>query len=165
MRRRRRRYSSDSGWRSKWDHLVLLILVEVFSIIRLEQLSVILGSILAYIPNAVVAVVILVAGYGVGQFAARSLAGILENTSYPVWMASVAKYAILVLAATMSLEQLGIAETIVVTAFSILLGSLGLAAAIAIGLGSKDVVNEWMRMPRRSQKKATNHSMRQLAVA
>ncbi|MGI6609201.1 MAG: mechanosensitive ion channel [Limnochordia bacterium] len=122
---------------------LLLILVEVFSIIRLEQLSVILGSILAYIPNAVVAVVILVAGYGVGQFAARSLAGILENTNYPVWMASVAKYAILVLAATMSLEQLGIAETIVVTAFSILLGSLGLAAAIAIGLGSKDVVKEW----------------------
>jgi small-conductance mechanosensitive channel len=58
-------------------------------------------------------------------------------------MASVAKYAILVLAATMSLEQLGIAETIVVTAFSILVGSLGLAAAIAIGLGSKDVVKEW----------------------
>ena len=132
---------------------ILLILVEVFSIVRLDQLSFIFGSILAYIPNAVVAVIILVAGYGVGQFAARSLAGILENTSFPVWMASVAKYAILVLAATMSLEQLGIAETIVVTAFSILLGSLGLAAAIAFGLGSKDVVKEWMFEKKNSSKK------------
>lgn len=122
---------------------MLLILVEVFDIIKLYQLSIILGSILAYIPNVVVAVLVLAAGYGVGQFAERSLAGILKNTGYPVWFAALAKYAILILAGTMSLEQLGIAETIVVTAFSIFLGSMGIAAAIAVGLGTKDAVARW----------------------
>ncbi len=124
--------------------IVLLVLVEVFEVLRLVELSNILGSILAYLPHVVMAVAILAVGYAVSQFTNRSLRSVLEQTPYPDWLSGVARYAVLVLATMMALEQLGVARSIVVNAFTILLGSLGLAAAIAIGLGGKDAVQRWL---------------------
>ena len=123
---------------------MLLVLIEVFEVLRLTELSGVLVRILAYLPNVAIAVVILAVGYAVSQFAARSLRTVLEHTEYPLWLGAVAKYAILVLTAMMALEQLGVAQTIVVNAFSILLGSLALAAAIALGLGGKEPAQRWL---------------------
>jgi hypothetical protein len=39
----------------------------------------------------------------------------------------------------MALRQIGLAEDIINMAFGIILGALGIGAAIAIGLGSKDI--------------------------
>lgn len=124
--------------------IIMLILVEVFNVVKLTQMSLIVESILAYIPHVAVAVAILATGYAVAQFAQRSLGAVLRSTQYPLWLSSLAKYSILVLAGTMALEQLGVAEAVVVSAFTIILGSLGLAAAIAVGLGTKDVVQSWV---------------------
>jgi hypothetical protein len=56
------------------------------------------------------------------------------------------KWLILVLAAAMALEHLGIGGTIVQLAFAILFGGIVLALALAVGLGSKDVVRRsWER--------------------
>ncbi len=123
---------------------VLLVLIEVFDVLHMTELSSILGGILAYLPHVVIAVAILAVGYAVSQFAHRSLRSVLEHTSYPVWLASVARYAIAVLTVMMALEQLGVAPAIVVNAFSILLGSLALAAAIALGLGGKEPAQRWL---------------------
>lgn len=53
--------------------------------------------------------------------------------------ANLARVAVLVLAGAMALRQLGIADDIVNLAFGIMLGALGVAAAIAFGLGGRDV--------------------------
>ena len=120
--------------------LMLLVLIEVFDVLRLSELSFVLLSILAYVPRAVLAVAILATGFAVGRFLRRTLQPVLERSAYPVWLSGLAQYAVVVLASMMALEQLGVARVIVVNGFSILLGSLGLAAAIAVGLGSKDWV-------------------------
>lgn len=122
----------------------LAVLIEALDLLRLEVFSQILRDLLRYLPNVVVAVVILVAGWGVGRFTRRSLENVLANTQYPVWLSSVAEAAVMVLASMMALEQLGVARAIVVTAFTILLGSLGLATALAVGLGAKDCVRRWL---------------------
>ena len=44
----------------------------------------------------------------------------------------------------MALEQLGIAQNIVVVGFGITLGGIVLAGAIAFGLGSKDLAKEYI---------------------
>lgn len=125
-----------------------LIVVQVFDILRLEILSDLMREILAYIPNVFVAVLILAVGYVVGGFVGRSLGAVLEKTDYPPLLARVAKYAIFVVAAAMALDQLGVAQSIVATGFTILLGALGLAAAIAaglsVGLGATDTVQRWL---------------------
>ena len=44
----------------------------------------------------------------------------------------------------MALEQLGIAETVVVVGFALLMGGVVLAGAIAFGLGAKDLAKEYL---------------------
>ena len=51
------------------------------------------------------------------------------------------KWLVLVLAGAMALEHLGIGGQIVRLAFGILFGGIVLALALAVGLGSKDMVS------------------------
>ena len=57
-------------------------------------------------------------------------------------MASVARYAIIVYAVFAALTQLGIAVQLTANTFLILLGSVALAAAIAFGIGGREVARE-----------------------
>ena len=50
-----------------------------------------------------------------------------------------ARLAIIIFAGAMALRQMGIADEIVNLAFGILLGALGVAAALSFGLGSRDI--------------------------
>jgi hypothetical protein len=63
-------------------------------------------------------------------------------------MAGLARTAILVLVAAMALQQVGVAGEIVNIAFGVLLGAIGVAAALAFGLGSREtagrIVGGWM---------------------
>lgn len=125
--------------------ILLLVMAEVFAILRLAAFSDMLRVLLAYLPNVVVAVVVLALGWGVGRFVQRSLVGLLADSRYPTWLGMLARVAIVTLATMMALEQLGVARSIVVNAFSILLGSVGLAAAIAVGFGARDAVRRWIK--------------------
>jgi hypothetical protein len=62
--------------------------------------------------------------------------------------ASAARIAIVVLATAMALQQTGVAQEIVTLAFSLVLGAIAVAAAIAFGVGAKDAaareVNRWL---------------------
>jgi hypothetical protein len=57
-------------------------------------------------------------------------------------LATFARYAILLLALTMSLRQMGVAEDIITLAFGLLLGSAAVAAAIAFGWGGRELARE-----------------------
>jgi uncharacterized protein YneF (UPF0154 family) len=54
------------------------------------------------------------------------------------------KYAILLLALTMALEQLGIGKETVVIAFAIIFGGVVLAFAVAFGLGGKNIARKYL---------------------
>lgn len=64
-------------------------------------------------------------------------------------LAMIARVAILILAAAMGLRQMGLANEIIVTAFSLTLGALAVAFALAFGLGGREEaaeqVKEWRR--------------------
>jgi hypothetical protein len=51
----------------------------------------------------------------------------------------VTRLAIIVLTTAMGLRQMGIAEDIVNTAFTLLLGAIAVAVALAFGLGSREI--------------------------
>ena len=60
-------------------------------------------------------------------------------------LATVARFAILLLALTMALRQMGIAEDIITLAFGLLLGSAAVAAAIAFGWGGRDIAKRQLQ--------------------
>ena len=59
-------------------------------------------------------------------------------------LARVAKAAIVVLATVMALRQAGLAEDVILLAFGLTLGALAVAAAIAFGVGGRDVARRYI---------------------
>ena len=70
-------------------------------------------------------------------------------------LAPSARVAIIVFAATLGLRQIGIAEDIVTLAFGIILGTFAVAAALAFGLGARDIagreLEQWLKSFRDSK--------------
>jgi hypothetical protein len=99
-------------------------------------------TIFGYLPNLLAALVIVVLGSMLARFLARSVLIAAVNQQLPsARLLSVGiKWLVLVLAWAMALDHLGIGRRILPLAFGILFGGIVLALALAVGLGSKDLI-------------------------
>ena len=97
----------------------------------------------AYLPNLVAAIVAFVAGSIIARFLARSvlIGAVNMNLQYARLLSAGVKWLVTVLAVTIALEHLGIGGGIIRLAFGILFGGIVLALALAVGLGSKELVS------------------------
>lgn len=96
-----------------------------------------------YVPNLVAAVVLLLLGTVLARFTARGvlIAAVNRNVQHAGLLSVGVKWLVMVLATTMALEHLGLGGRIVELAFGLLFGGIVLTLALAIGLGSKDLVS------------------------
>lgn len=96
-----------------------------------------------YLPNFVVAVLLILFGNVIARFLARSvlIGAVNMNLAYGRLLSLGVKWLVIVLTVAMALEHLGIGGKIVDLAFAILFGGIVLALALAVGLGSKDLVS------------------------
>ncbi len=89
--------------------------------------------------------------FAIGIYLANAARSMILSTAgrYSATFANLARLAIIVLVSAMALRQFGIANEIVNLAFGILLGAIGIAAALAFGLGSREIagrqVEQWFR--------------------
>ena len=109
-----------------------------------EWTSLLARSIFAYIPNMVGAVLVLVVGSVVARYLSRSvlIGAVNLNLNYARLLSVGVRWLVLVLAVAMALEHLRIATGIVELAFGILFGGIVFALALAVGLGSKDLITK-----------------------
>ena len=98
--------------------------------------------IVAYLSKVVAAVVVLLIGIVVARFLSRSVLinGVNMNLQHARLLGLGVKWLVLVFTAAMVLDHLGIARSIVDLGFGILFGGIVLALALAVGLGSRDLV-------------------------
>src|SRR5215211_2117540 len=101
----------------------------------IPQVSAVLGQLIAYIPNIIAAILILI----LAALLANFLAGIVRGATGSDLLASIAQYAIIVYAVFAAITQLGIAVELTAPTFLIALGAVALAAAIAFGIGGREV--------------------------
>jgi hypothetical protein len=96
-----------------------------------------------YLPNVLVAIVLLLAGNVVSRFLARGvlISAVNMNLQYARLLSLGVKWLVLVTSAAMALDHLGVGGRIVHLAFGILFGGIVLALSLAVGLGSKDMVS------------------------
>jgi hypothetical protein len=135
--------------------LILLIgLLVGLAAIDPEQTTTLLGTVLAYLPNVAVAILLLLIGAVVARFVGRSvLIGAVNMHIQSARLLSVGvKWMIMVLATAMALTHLSIGGTVLTLAFGILFGGIVLALSLAVGLGSKDMVRKsWERQAERQE--------------
>ncbi len=99
-------------------------------------------TIFAYLPNVIAALLILVLGVVVSRFVARSalIAAVNQGFPFASLLSGGVRWLVLLVAWAMAFEHLGIGRGILTLAFGILFGGIVLALALAVGLGSKDLV-------------------------
>ena len=99
-------------------------------------------SVFQYLPNVLAAIAILAVGNLLARFLARAaLINAVNMQVHGARLISIGvKWLVLVLTAAMAMEQLRIGRQILLLAFGILFGGIVLTLALAVGLGSKDVV-------------------------
>lgn len=132
----------------KW-FVRLIAVVVAFDALGLPAVSSFLREVLLWIPNLIVALVVLVIGGLAAKAASMFVSGAVEKAGVgsPKLIAAIASMAIWAFAIIVAVNQLGVGTTIVNTLFMATAGALALALGLAFGLGGKDtagkVVSEW----------------------
>ena len=128
---------------------VVLVLIMLFaSVMAAEVLA--LGNV-TEIARAILRVFVRilsgVAIFGVGLYLANLASSLLSSagTGQSRIMGQVARVAILVLVSAMALQHIGLAESIVTRAFTLFLGAIAVAVAIAFGWGGREIAAEKIR--------------------
>lgn len=100
-------------------------------------------SVLEYLPHLVAAITIFVLGGLIARFLARAV--LIEAVNMGIRSARLlslgVKWVVLMVAAAMALDHIGIGRTALLLAFGIAFGGIVLATALAVGLGAKDMVS------------------------
>jgi len=126
--------------------IVLVFLMLGLEVLNLKPVDQFVAQVFSYLPHMLIAVVILIVGFLLGNFFARAtlIAAVNAQIQEARFLARAVRIAIILLALAMAFEQLGIAKTVIVATFSITLGGVVLALAIAFGLGARDSAKDFI---------------------
>jgi hypothetical protein len=124
-----------------WTILILGLLVSLTTLNATIPSRLAL-SVFEYVPHLIAALMILFVGAVTARFLARSaLIGAVNMKIRSARLLSLAvKWLVLLVAVAMALDHLSIGRTVLLLAFGILFGGIVFAAALAIGLGARDLV-------------------------
>src|SRR5687768_15125039 len=134
----------------KW-FVRLIVLVVAFDALGLPAVSQVLQQFLLWIPNLVVAVVVLV----IAGLAANALSNLVRGATAqagfdnPDMLATIARVAVWAFGIVVAVNQIGVAQELVNTLFMGFVGALAFAAGLAFGLGGREtagqIVANWYR--------------------
>jgi small-conductance mechanosensitive channel len=126
--------------------LVMLVVILLASTaLGLESINEMFGTMLGFIPTLIAAIVVVILGMIVGEFVRGLILASAGSVAGVPTLAKLAKGAVLVIAVFMALQQVGVAEEIVTSAFTLILGAVALAVGLAFGLGNRELAGEITR--------------------
>jgi small-conductance mechanosensitive channel len=120
--------------------IILVMIVTVANSLGLQMVADLFNKVVLYIPNVIVAILVLVFGTILARFINRMVFAWLSNMEFDgaLTVSTFSEYAMMVFVFFMAMEQLQIANELLTAAFIIAFGAVGLAFAIAFGLGARD---------------------------
>jgi hypothetical protein len=127
--------------------VLLVVAVSAANSLGLDAVAGLVNRVALFLPNVVVAVLVLVFGTLFARFLNRLLFAWLNGMKAPAALAlsTGTEYAVQVFALFIALEQLEIGTRMLTAAFAIAFGGLVLALALAFGLGGRDWAAERIR--------------------
>ena len=128
-------------------HLVLVLLMlfaatEAFRLLDFAAVAQLLVQFMTFAGHVILGLVV----FGLGLYVANLVSQAIKSsgTAQANLLALVARSAIAFVAGAMALRQMGLADEIINLAFGLLLGAIAVAAAIAFGLGGRDLAARHM---------------------
>jgi len=123
--------------------ILLFASVAATNVLGLPALTEVMQGLLRLFGQILSGLVVFAVGLYLANLAAQLVAS--SGGSQAVLLSRTTRIAIVVFTAAMALQQIGVAPSIVNLAFGLLLGSLAVAAAVAFGLGGREVAAEQLR--------------------
>jgi hypothetical protein len=120
--------------------MLMIVIVTVANSLGLTAVAGLFNRVVLYLPNIMVATLVVVLGSLMARFLHRLILAFLNNlqVSGALTLSNMAEYALLVFVMLVALEQLQIGTQLLLTAFQISFGAIALALALAFGLGGRD---------------------------
>jgi hypothetical protein len=131
--------------------IMLFAVIEAAELLGFTVLADLVSQFLVAAGGVITGIVI----FGLGLYLARIADRVIRGTggSQGHLLAPVARVSIVVFSGALALRQTGIAEDIVNLAFGIVLGTVAVAAALAFGLGARDLaaneLERWLNAMRK----------------
>lgn len=127
----------------KWL-IILSFLVAACNIWNLVAVGDFIKSIVSYLPNVLVAVLILLASIVLGEYFAKfvraSVAG--AGLKYQHFLGAISRWVFIIFGLLASLSQLQVASYIINTFFTGVVAMIAVAGGLAFGLGGKDLAHD-----------------------
>lgn len=124
--------------------VILVFWVGAFEVLHLSQVTVFLRDILNYLPQVIVAVLILIAAGLVAEAMKKVVlsSAMAAEIASAGFLATVTKWVVWVFAILVALSQLGIASGFVQTIFTGLVVALSLGLGLSFGLGGQEAAGK-----------------------
>ncbi len=139
---------SPSKLLSRFCYWVVILITLILGINALEVAATqnFIAQFFNYLPHLFVAIIILVIGYLVAVFLGQAalISAVNAQMEAARLISRALRWFIMILAMAMALYHLGIAEKVIVAAFSIAFGGIILALAIAFGWGARELAKDFL---------------------
>ncbi len=125
----------------KW-YVLIIFLQSAVDLLSLGALSSVISGFVMWLPNAVVAAIVVIFGVGVAHYISMKIEEHTEMKGTK-FMSRLLKVVIIFMVVVVALSQIGVDVSILENTFLILIGALaiGIAIALGIGLGKSVTVN------------------------
>lgn len=143
--------------------LFLIFLMFSLNVLDIAPLKDLTSQFFVFIPHLIAAILIIFVGYFLSGFLHRAtlLATVNAHIKHAKLIAGGVYLIVLFFFIAVALEQMGIGEHVVMATFITILICLGLGAAIAFGLGAKDIVKDFLerqiKEPEKEDKDEISH--------
>jgi hypothetical protein len=125
--------------------MMLVVILLASTALGLESINEMFGLMLGFLPTLISAIVIVILGIVVGEFVRGLIVASAGGVEGVPTLARVSKFLVVMIAVFMAVQQVGVAEDIVTTAFTLILGAVALGAGLAFGLGNTALAGEITR--------------------
>jgi len=141
------RSASDFGARLAQGLLWLIIVLFALNAVNSQMTDSLVARFVNYLPDIITAALVLLLGSVISRFLGRSvlLAAVNAQLTGARLLAGSVRVLVMMLAVVIALEQLRIGRATLLVTFAILFGGIVVAAAIAFGLGARDLAREWLQ--------------------
>jgi small-conductance mechanosensitive channel len=122
--------------------LTLVVLFAALSLLGLQFLSESLNAAVLYLPNLLIAALLLLAGVVLGGLARERVDRVTRQMDLPVPLGAAVQVGVVAVFGITAAAQLGVATATLVALLMIVLAALGATFALAFGLGGREVARE-----------------------